>query len=75
MPTIDVIVSKVVTVRFSVPDGSRPETEEAIAERLRSDQDLVWEDDPEGVKAVCVSGNSVWRPRRRFFTSKDDGGE
>jgi hypothetical protein len=68
----DIIVSKTVTVRFSVPDGTRPETEEAIADRLRSDQDLVWEDDPQGVKVVCVAGNNVWRPRRRFLLAKND---
>jgi hypothetical protein len=69
----DVIASKTITVRFSVPDGTRPETEAAIAQRLRSDKDLVWEDDPKGVRAVCVAGNDVWRPRRRFLLTKDDG--
>jgi hypothetical protein len=70
----DVIVSQTVTVRFTIPDGTRPETEEAIADRLRSDQELVWEDDPKGVRAVCVSGNNVWRPRRRFLLGETDGG-
>jgi Fibrinogen alpha C domain len=69
---IDIICSKTVTVRFSVPDGTRPETEEAIAQRLGSDTELVWENDPEGIKAVCVSGNSVWRPRKRFLLAKND---
>jgi hypothetical protein len=63
----DVIVSQTVTVRFSVPDGTRPEIEKAIADRLRSGNDLVWENDPKGARAVCVSGNDVWRPRKRFL--------
>lgn len=51
----DIIASKTVSVRFSIPDGTRSETEAAIAEKLRSQ--LVWEDDPAGIRAVCVSGN------------------
>jgi hypothetical protein len=70
---IDIICSKTVTVRFSVPDGTRPETEAAIEQRLRSDNELVWEDDPKGVRAVCVSGNDVWRPRKRFLLGTDNG--
>jgi hypothetical protein len=69
----DVIASKLVTVRFSVPDGTRPETEEAIEQRLRSGSELVWADDPEGVKVVCVSGNSVWRPWKRFLLDNTEG--
>jgi hypothetical protein len=62
----DIIASQTVSVRFSVPDGTRPEIEKAIADRLRSDEALNWEDDPDGARAVCVSGNNVWRPRRHF---------
>jgi hypothetical protein len=69
----DVICSQVVTVRFSVPDGTRAEIEATIADRLRSDNELVWEDDPKGVRTVCVSANDVWRPRRRFVLNKNEG--
>jgi hypothetical protein len=62
----DIIASKTVTVRFSVADGDRSAIEAEIEIWLRLAQEIVWEDDPEGIKVVCVSRNSVWRPRRKF---------
>ena len=63
----DVIATKTVTVRFSVADGTRSDIEIYIENWLRTEaQAIVWEDDPDGIKVVCVSGNTVWRPRRRF---------
>jgi hypothetical protein len=62
----DIIASKTVSVRFTVSDGTRSDIEIYIDTWLRSEQEIVWKDDPEGIKVVCVSGNTVWRPRRRF---------
>jgi hypothetical protein len=62
----DVIATKTVTVRFSVTDGTRSDIEIYIDTWLRSEQEIVWEDAPEGIKVVCVSGNTIWRPRKRF---------
>jgi hypothetical protein len=71
----DIIASKTVTVRFSVTDGDRSAIEAAIEIWLRTkDQEIVWEDDPKGVRTVCVSGNDVWRPRKRFLLNKNEGG-
>jgi hypothetical protein len=53
---IDVIASQTVTVRFSVPDGTRPEIDKAIADRLRSDEALIWEDGPKGARAALCIG-------------------
>jgi hypothetical protein len=68
----DVIASKLVTVRFSIPDGTRPENETAISEKLRSN-DLIWEDDPGGAKVVCVAKTDAWRPRKRFSLNNQQG--
>ena len=72
MSTIEVIAEKLSIVTFTVPNGTRPEIESAIAERLRSESELVWTDSPNGIRVVCLSPNGVWRPRRRFFPT-DDG--
>jgi hypothetical protein len=67
----DIIASKTVSVRFTVSDGTRSDIEAYIENWLRTeDQAIVWKDDPEGIKVVCVSGNTVWRPRRRFSLNK-----
>jgi hypothetical protein len=70
-----VLAHKSSTATFTIPNGARVEMENAIADKLRSDTELVWNDDPEGVSVDVISPNGVWRPRRRFFLSKDDGGE
>jgi hypothetical protein len=72
MSTVKIIAEKLSTVSFTVPNGTRPEIENAIAERLRTDAELVWIDSANGSRAVCISPNEVWRPRRRFFLT-DDG--
>jgi hypothetical protein len=73
--TIEVIASKKSTTKFTITAASRPEAEQAIADRLRSDKELIWEDSPEGINAACISGSDVWRPRRRFFHNEDNGSE
>jgi hypothetical protein len=71
MGNIEVRAHKGSSTKFTVPNGTRREIESAIADKFRSDKELVWEDDPEGI-SVAVIGNIPWRPRRRFFLT-DDG--
>jgi hypothetical protein len=66
MTMAEVLAHKTCTAKFTVPDGTRLEIEKAIAERLRSGQEVVWEDDPVGVNVDVLSGNNIWRPRKRF---------
>jgi hypothetical protein len=72
MSDVTVIAHKSSTVTFTVPSGTKTEIEHAIAERLRSDKELVWKDSPEGIKVDCFHQDKVWKPRRRFFVSNDD---
>jgi hypothetical protein len=67
MTTIKVLASQRRTTAFEVTAISRKEAEAAIAERLRSDTKLVWEDGVEGINVACIWGNDTWRPRARFF--------
>ena len=67
MAEIEVRAHKGCSLKFTITAGAtRKETEGAIAEKLRSDKELVWEDDPEGINVACISGNEIWRPRRQF---------
>ena len=50
MKTIEVIASKKSTTKFTITAATRPEAEQAIAEKLRSDKELVWENDPQGMQ-------------------------
>jgi hypothetical protein len=72
MSDVTVIAHKTSTVTFTVPSGTRPEIEDAIAERLRSDTELVWIDSPEGIKVDCLCQDTVWKPRRRFHMGNED---
>jgi hypothetical protein len=72
---VKVIAHKGSTATFTVPSGTRAQIEVAIAEKLRSETELAWKDDPEGINVACISPNDVWRPRRRFSLSRDEGGE
>jgi hypothetical protein len=72
MSDVTVIAHKTSTVTFTVKSGTRPEIEDAIAERLRSDTELVWIDSPEGVKVDCLHQDTVWKPRKKFQVSHDD---
>jgi hypothetical protein len=68
----DVIARNGTISRFTVKGGSRKEIEEAIAEKLRPDnKEIVWENDDSGVTVVCVRGDDVWKPRRRFLVRDD----
>jgi hypothetical protein len=67
---VNVIARNGTISRFTVKDGSRKEIEEAIAEKLK-DKELVWDDDDGGITVVCVRGDDLWRPRRRFFSNDD----
>ena len=67
MAIIEVLAHKGSTAKFTVTAGTRKEAEQAIADKLRSDTELVWTDDPDGVNIDCIWGNDVWRPRRRFL--------
>lgn len=73
MTEIEIRVHKGSTATFTVPSGTRPEIEIAIAERLHSAAELAWTDDPEGINVVVISQSSVWRPRRRF--ARPNGGD
>jgi hypothetical protein len=70
--TIVVKAHKRCSVTFAITAASRLEAEAAIAEKLRSDKELVWEDDPEGINVDVIWGNNIWRPRRRFLLIDDE---
>jgi hypothetical protein len=67
MATIKVLAHKSSTTEFTITAASRPEAEEAIADRLRSTEEIIWLDDPEGINVDVIWDNNIWRPRRRFF--------
>jgi hypothetical protein len=71
---IKVIARKDCMATFTITDGTRKEVENSIADKLRSDTEIVWVDDPEGIRAACIrdQDNDVWRPRRRFTLNKDE---
>jgi hypothetical protein len=72
MATINVIAHKGCSANFTANAGpDRKEIEESIAEKLRTDKDIVWGDEPEGINVACISVYGFWRPRRRFFTTDD----
>jgi hypothetical protein len=76
MATIEVRAHRGQSSAFTITaGGTRKEIEDAIAERLRSDAELVWEDDPEGINVACISGNNIWRPRRRFSMTGDENNQ
>ena len=54
------------STKFTVPNGTNSEIENAIAGKLRSDKELIWEDDPGGIKVDVRIGNKTLRPRWRF---------
>lgn len=66
MPTYEVRAKKTCHTSFTVSAKTRKEAEEAIATQLRSDKELAWTDDLEGVSVACISGNEIWRIRQRF---------
>jgi hypothetical protein len=66
MATYEVRAQKQCNANFTITADSRKEAEDAIAEKLRPNAELVWTDDPKGVNAVCISQNEIWRIRRRF---------
>jgi hypothetical protein len=67
MPDIKVLAHKNCTATFAVPSGTRKEIEKAIEETLRSDKELVWQDDLKGIKVDCIGIDETWKPQRRFF--------
>ena len=67
---VEVIARNGTIARFTVKDGSRKEIEDAIAEKLKN-KEVVWEDDEGGISVICVRGNDIWKPRRRFFLTED----
>jgi hypothetical protein len=74
--TVDVLLFKGSTAKLTVPNGTRPEIEKAIADKLRSDKALVWTDSDSGINVTCLRGDDPpWKPRRRFFVNKDEAAE
>jgi hypothetical protein len=72
MPSIEVLANKTCTTKFTITAGSRKEADDAIAAKLLSDKELVWTDaNEERVNVACISDNTVWKPRRRFFLTND----
>jgi hypothetical protein len=69
----EVLAHKTCTAKFIVPDGTRAEIETAIAERLSSEEDVVWEDDPAGINVDVISRNKVLKIRRRFARPNGEG--
>ena len=71
---IEVRVHKGSSAKFTITAGAtRKDTEDVIAEKLRSGEGVIWTDDAEGVSVACISGNEIWRPRRRFKLGGDRG--
>lgn len=77
--TVQVLAFKNCLAKFTVPNGTRPEIEKAIADKLRSDKGLVWTDDEDhGIKVTCIPADDPslwWKPRRRFFVNEDKAAE
>jgi hypothetical protein len=71
MPTIKVLAHKASTAAFEVTADSRKDAEAAIAERLRSDSELIWNNDSDGINVDVIWDNNIWRPRARFFLVDD----
>jgi hypothetical protein len=72
MKTVQIIAHKATIARFTVDNGSRKEIEEEIAAKFLSGE-IDWKDNEDsGINVTCVKGNEIWRPRRRFFLSKED---
>jgi hypothetical protein len=69
---VEVWAQKLASTKFTVPTGTRPQIENAIAERFRSDKELVWEDYPEGISVEVMLYPKGWKIRRRFFTLDDE---
>jgi hypothetical protein len=63
---VEVRAHKGSTTNFTVPSGTRKEIESAIAEKLRSDKELVWTDDSKGISVACIGDDEIWKPQRRF---------
>ena len=54
MATIEVIAHKTCTAKFVVIAVTRAETQEAIAKKLRSGEEIVWTADSDGVSVVVI---------------------
>jgi hypothetical protein len=67
MALIEVLAHKGSTAKFTVTADNRKEAEDAIAEKLRSGEGIIWTDDTTGINVDCIWDNNIWRPRRRFF--------
>jgi hypothetical protein len=67
---VEVWAHKSSSTKFTVPNGTRPEIENAIAERLRSE--ILWEDDPVGINVQVILNNKPLSIRRRFKTDAVD---
>jgi hypothetical protein len=62
------------SAEFTVPNGAtRKDVEKAIAEKLRSDEGIVWRNNPEGVNVDCILNSTIWKPRRRFYLKDGEG--
>ena len=63
---IQVLAHRGQTAEFTVPNGiSRKEVEAAIAEKLRSNEGIVWINDPEGLVNVdTIRNKKGWKPQR-----------
>jgi hypothetical protein len=68
----EILAHKTCTAKFTIPDSTRPEMEKAITERLRLGEDIIWEDDPEGINVDVISRNKAFKIRKRFSKNGDD---
>jgi hypothetical protein len=72
MPEYEVRAQRILGTSFKILAASRGEAEDAIAEKLRSDKELVWTDDSTGIKVSLSIGHELpKRPRRKY--SLNDG--
>ena len=61
-----VIITNIRTAEFEIAAGTRLEQEAIIAEKLRTKEEIIWINDPKGMRTVIIDGHDVWRPRERF---------
>ena len=66
MATYEVRAQKTCLANFTITASTRKEAEAVIEDKLHSDKEIIWTDDPEGISIACIPENTIWRIRRRF---------
>jgi hypothetical protein len=65
---VDVTLHKEVFATISVDGKTHKQVEDAIAAYLPAHKDeIVWVDNPKGIKADCRDGPDSWKVQKRFL--------